>query len=126
MMLTYFLSGILSFNGTKHTEAYIFEGKTGCFPDPCVAVGPGVFPAVATLHRKPEGKHKANRHSVKPFVEPSGDARVPPGTKLYRPADERRACAGGVLAKVVAKFLTPEIVLDPISGLLKIGDSPSK
>ena len=98
--------------------------ETGCFPDPCVAVGPGVFPAVATLHRKPEGKHKANRNGVKPFVEPSGDAQVPLGTKRYRPADERRAYAGGVLAKVVAKFLAPEIGLDPISGLVKIDDSP--
>ena len=88
MMLTYFLSGILSFNGTKHTEAYIFEGKTGCFPDPCVAVGPGVFPAVATLHRKPEGKHKANRNGVKPFVEPSA-GQAPRGE--VRLDGERRA-----------------------------------
>ena len=40
-------------------------------PDPCVAVAPGVFPAFATLFRKPEGKHKVSRNGVEPFVEPS-------------------------------------------------------
>ena len=59
------------FSGSPTAPAPLNEGKTGCFPDPCVAVGPGVFPAVATLFRKPEGKHKANRNGVKSFVEPS-------------------------------------------------------
>ncbi len=94
--------------------------ETGCLPDPCVAVAQGVFPPAATLHRKPEGKHKVPRHGVKPFVELSA-GQAPWGE--VRLDGERRAAQAGV-AKVVAKLFAPEIGLDPISGLAKNGNSP--
>ena len=67
------------------------EGKTGYFLDPCVAVGPGVTPPSATLHRRLKAAYKVSRHGVKPFVEPS--VGQPPRGEV-RLDGERRTCAG--------------------------------